>query len=177
MLPHSVTLAVSAVDYVALFYWFMTFIALAILVASLYRSVNPQSRAAYAPQPSFFPGQSYFISVQSSDADIRIDLASDLLKGREFAQAAKYSYEAAELLLAAAAAKLGVDQAHTTLSDLANRLSSSGLLGIDVRAISYLDELKSLDNRQINEGIARRTFLIVNQLRDYFKQAPLKVQK
>lgn len=176
MLP--IVLAVAAVDYIALFYWFMTFVALAILVASLYRSVNPSSsNPSYIPQPYLIPGQNYFITVQNSDADIRIDFAAELLKNREYNQAAKYCYEAVELLFSSAASKLELDSSHASLSELAKKLVASGLVGLDVNLTAYMDRLKSLDGGQANEGVARRAYLIATQLREYFKQAPLKVQK
>ncbi len=176
MLP--VVLAVAAVDYIALFYWFMTFVALAILVASLYRSVNPSgSHQLYAPQPYLIPGQNYFITVQNSDADIRIDFAAELLKNREYSRAAKYCYEAVEILLTSAASKLGLESSHASLSELAKKLVASGLVGLDVNSIAYIDGMKPFDGKQANEGVARRAYLIATQLRDYFRQAHLKVQK
>jgi len=172
------SLAISAVDYVALFYWFMTFVALAILVASLYRSVNPaSSRTQYIPQPSLIPGQNYFIVIQNADADIRLDFAAELLKSREYNQSARYCYEAVELLLLSAASRLGTDSGHANLSELGRKLESSSLLGLNASLLAYLDGLKPFDVKHVNEGIARRAYLIASQLREYFKQAPLKVGK
>lgn len=164
------------VDYVALFYWFITFVALAILVASLYRSMNTQpSTPMYMPAPIIPEGQNYFISVASGEIDARIGYAVDSLKYGEYSEAVKYSWQSVEMLLISACIKLGLDTSHSNLQELASRLSNFGLLGLDTAKVKYLDDALKAEQTTGNEAIAKRCVSAAVQLRDYFKQAPVRL--
>jgi hypothetical protein len=114
-----------------------------------------------------------FLRVTVPEADSMLLYAEEMLKRGDLEECVRVAYSAAEEILLQAASTLGIPGEHTTLTDLAGKLSEAGFVGLDAGELGALDSALGpqpfpLDRAGVTGALGAAFFL-----RNYFMHAPV----
>ncbi|HVP23037.1 MAG TPA: hypothetical protein VMS77_03900 [Conexivisphaerales archaeon] len=163
-----------AVDLGVLADWVVATLVIAVVVGlshSFFRVGGKGMPRRAAPAPQTWSGE--FVHVEVPDADSMLLYGQEALRKGDLSSCVGTAFSTAEEILLQAASTVGMPSDHTTLADLAQKLSAAGFVGLRPEELAPLDAAVAQRGTSLDGSTATKALGAAFSIRNYFMHAPI----